>query len=64
MKMMKLLGIIKKYGGFYIAKVGFTTLQTSKVLEGFWWWKKLWKVKTPPKRTLFIWLVPNKKVLT
>jgi hypothetical protein len=53
-----------KTGGFYTAKLGYTTLQTPKVQEICWWWKKLWKVKAPPKCTLFLWLVLNKKVLT
>jgi len=30
-----------KTGGFYIAKLGYTTLQTHGVLEVYWLWMKL-----------------------
>ena len=62
--MMEFLGLIIKNKGLYTAKLGYTTLQTYEVQEVCWWWKKLWKVKAPPKCTLFLWLVLNNKCLT
>jgi hypothetical protein len=45
-------------------KLCYVSLKSLDPTEIKWWWSKLWKVKSPPKSILFIWLILNNRVLT
>jgi hypothetical protein len=51
-------------GGNYSTKLGYDALFCPRENDEVWWWKKLWKVKCPPKSILFMWIYLNNKVLT
>jgi len=51
--------------GIYTPKAGYLALSTELTpTETKWWWKKLWKIKCPPKSKLFMWTVLENKVPT
>ena len=51
--------------GYYNPKGGYLKLSADGLLKDpIWWWKKLWKINSPPKTRLFLSCVPENKVLT
>jgi hypothetical protein len=51
--------------GIYSPKLGYLKYNSDLGLrEPVWWWRKLWKVKSPTKTRLFMWNVLQNKVLT
>ena len=53
-----------KTGGYYIAKLGYKTLQGNAHQDVKWWWDKIQKNKSHVKTKLFMWLTLTNKVLT
>jgi hypothetical protein len=51
-------------GGNCSTKLGYDALFGPRENDEVWWWKKIWKVKGPPKSILFMWIYINNKVLT
>jgi hypothetical protein len=51
-------------GGSYLAKLGYCSLRNCEEENTIWWHKLIWKIKGPPKTTLFFWLVLKGRVLT
>ena len=52
-------------GGRYTPKAGYIKLSADvfqRVL--IWWWKKPWKIKSPPKTRIFMWCVLENKAPT
>ena len=51
--------------GKYTPKGGYLKLsEIGFEREAKWWWKKLWKIHSPPKTRLFLWCVLENKVPT
>jgi hypothetical protein len=51
--------------GIYSPKLGYLKYNSDLGLrEPVWWWRNLWKVKSPAKTRLFMWNVLQNKVLT
>jgi hypothetical protein len=49
----------------YSPKLGYLKYNSDLGLkEPVWWWRKLWKIKSPAKTRLFMWNVLLNKVLT
>jgi hypothetical protein len=49
----------------YTPKIGYTTLSVDLLREEpHWWWRRLWKLKTPLKIKLFMWTTLSNKVPT
>jgi len=53
----------KDPGGFYTPKAGYLSI-SQETSEQRWWWKKLWKLKCPPKSKIFMWCAFENKVPT
>ena len=52
-------------GGKYTPKDGYLKINAFGFERGLaWWWKKLWKIQSPPKTRLFLWCVLENKVPT
>jgi hypothetical protein len=45
--------------GIYAAK-----MEEMEVREKHWWWRKIWKLNSPLKTRIFLWLALTKKILT
>jgi hypothetical protein len=49
----------------YSVKLGYKSwLEENSVIHPKWWWKPLWKIKSPPRCKLTLWLALNNKLLT
>ena len=51
--------------GNYTSKDGYIKLSADVIQrDPIWQWKKLWKIKSPPKTRIFMWCVLENKALT
>jgi len=55
----------KDPGGIYTPKAGYRAISLESIHhDSKWWWKKLWKLKCPPKSKIFMWCILENKVPT
>jgi hypothetical protein len=49
----------------YLPKLGYKALvEEGREDQHVWWWKVLWKLKSPSKSKIFMWLILNNRAPT
>ena len=52
------------FGGVYTPYLGYSTMNMPDIQGAIWWWKHVWKLKSPKKTRIYLWLALKNKVVT